>query len=134
VFSYKLSENAEVRLLEERHAQQLTDLTDRNREHLREWLPWVDTNRTVVELPVVGSLQIAHHLPVFSDSLLDASLEASGARAPLVVLSLVFKPFAFALWPRVETGVLEGLGVSFALHELAFEVLVQFVQEIGPEL
>lgn len=47
MFSYKLSENTEVRLLEERHAQQLTDLTDRNREHLREWLPWVDTNRTV---------------------------------------------------------------------------------------
>jgi ribosomal-protein-serine acetyltransferase len=47
VFSYKLSENTEVRLLEERHAQELTDLTDRNREHLRKWLPWVDTNRTV---------------------------------------------------------------------------------------
>ena len=47
MFSSKLSENAEVRLLEERHAQQLTDLTDRNREHLRECLPWVDTNRTV---------------------------------------------------------------------------------------
>ena len=40
----KLSENAEVRLLEERHAQQLTDLTDRNREHLREWPPgWTQT-------------------------------------------------------------------------------------------
>lgn len=35
MFSYKLSENTEVRLLEERHAQELTDLTDRNREHLR---------------------------------------------------------------------------------------------------
>ena len=50
VFSYKLSANTEVRLLEERHAQELTDLTDRNREHLRAWLPWVDTNRTVEDL------------------------------------------------------------------------------------
>ncbi len=47
MFSYKLSENTELRLLEERHAQQLTDLTNRNREYLRAWLPWVDTNRTV---------------------------------------------------------------------------------------
>jgi ribosomal-protein-serine acetyltransferase len=47
VFSHKLSENTELRLLEERHAQELTDLTDRNREHLRAWLPWVDANRTV---------------------------------------------------------------------------------------
>jgi hypothetical protein len=57
VFSYRLSENAEVRLLEERYAQQLTDLTDRNREHLREWLPWVDTNRTVEELSTTHVLQ-----------------------------------------------------------------------------
>ena len=28
MFSYKLSENAKVRLLEERHAQELADLTE----------------------------------------------------------------------------------------------------------
>ena len=33
--------------MEERHAEQLADLTDRNREHLRTWLPWVDASRTV---------------------------------------------------------------------------------------
>jgi ribosomal-protein-serine acetyltransferase len=47
VFSHKLIENTELRLLEERHARELTDLTDRNREHLRKWLPWVDANRSV---------------------------------------------------------------------------------------
>jgi len=47
VFSHKLSEHAELRLLEERHAQELSDLTDRNRDHLRAWLPWVDRSRTV---------------------------------------------------------------------------------------
>jgi ribosomal-protein-serine acetyltransferase len=47
VFSHKLSENKELRLLEEHHAQELSDLTDRNREYLRAWLPWVDSSRTV---------------------------------------------------------------------------------------
>jgi ribosomal-protein-serine acetyltransferase len=47
VFSHKLGESTQLRLLEERHAQELTDLTDRNREYLRAWLPWVDANRTV---------------------------------------------------------------------------------------
>ena len=47
MFSHKLSENAELRLLEERHAEELSDLTNRNRDHLREWLPWVDSSRTV---------------------------------------------------------------------------------------
>jgi hypothetical protein len=32
VFGYELGENTELRLLEERHAEQLADLTDRNRE------------------------------------------------------------------------------------------------------
>jgi ribosomal-protein-serine acetyltransferase len=47
VFGYELGENTELRLFEERHAEQLADLTDRNRAHLRTWLPWVDASRTV---------------------------------------------------------------------------------------
>ena len=47
MFSHKLTEDTGLRLLEERHAKELTDLTDRNREHLRAWLPWVDASRTL---------------------------------------------------------------------------------------
>ena len=47
MFGYELGENTELRLLEERHAEQLADLTDRNRDLLRTWLPWVDAGRTV---------------------------------------------------------------------------------------
>lgn len=47
MFDHKLGSNAQLRLLEERHARELTDLTERNREHLRTWLPWVDADRTV---------------------------------------------------------------------------------------
>lgn len=47
MFTYRLDEHSELRLLEERHANELTELTDRNRQHLREWLPWLDNNRTV---------------------------------------------------------------------------------------
>lgn len=39
---YKLFEDAELRLLEESHAEELFDLMDRNRAHLREWLPFLD--------------------------------------------------------------------------------------------
>ncbi len=47
MFAHKLGENTEPRLLEELHAEEHTNLTDRNWEHLRAWLPWVDSNRTV---------------------------------------------------------------------------------------
>jgi ribosomal-protein-serine acetyltransferase len=42
MFSLKLSDELEFRLLEERHAEELFDLVDRNRLHLRRWLPWLD--------------------------------------------------------------------------------------------
>ena len=47
MFSHKLTEDTELRLLEERHAGELANLTDRNREYLRAWLPWVDASRTL---------------------------------------------------------------------------------------
>ena len=47
MFGYELDGNSELRLLEERHARELTELTDHNRQHLRAWLPWLDDNRTV---------------------------------------------------------------------------------------
>ncbi len=65
MFSHKLTEDTELRLLEERHAEELADLIDRNREHLRRWLPWVDTSRTVEDLKnfIRGALeQFAHNM------------------------------------------------------------------------
>jgi len=46
VFSHRLDRRAELRMLEPRHADELFALTDRNRERLREWLPWVDGTKS----------------------------------------------------------------------------------------
>ena len=63
MFSHKLTEETKLRLLEERHAKELTDLTDRNREHLRAWLPWVDADRTLEDRKdfIRGALQQFAH-------------------------------------------------------------------------
>jgi ribosomal-protein-serine acetyltransferase len=42
MFAYSLSQDLSLALLEPRHAEELFRLTEANREHLREWLPWVD--------------------------------------------------------------------------------------------
>lgn len=42
MFAIKVDNEIELGLLEERHAQALFDLTERNREHIGEWLPWVE--------------------------------------------------------------------------------------------
>ncbi|ARU63878.1 hypothetical protein CBW65_11480 [Tumebacillus avium] len=40
----ELFADAELRLLEEHHAEEVYRLIDGNREHLREWLPFIDFN------------------------------------------------------------------------------------------
>jgi ribosomal-protein-serine acetyltransferase len=47
MFPYRLDEHLSLELLELRHADELYGLTDANRDHLREWLPWVDSTRSL---------------------------------------------------------------------------------------
>ena len=46
MFSYKIDDETEIRLFTEQHADLLFAVVDENREHLREWLPWVDDTKT----------------------------------------------------------------------------------------
>ena len=41
MFSWSIDEDIELRILEIRHVPELFTLTDGNRKHLVEWLPWV---------------------------------------------------------------------------------------------
>jgi ribosomal-protein-serine acetyltransferase len=45
-FTFRLNDDSEIGLLEEKHAVELFELTDRNRDYLREWLPWLDATKT----------------------------------------------------------------------------------------
>ena len=49
MFRYEIGPDLELRLLEERHAAELFELTVRSREHLRPWMPWIDSTRTVAD-------------------------------------------------------------------------------------
>jgi len=45
----KVTDEIELRLVEEQHAQEIFNLTDTNRQHLRKWLPWVDQTCSVAD-------------------------------------------------------------------------------------
>ncbi|OZB93759.1 GNAT family N-acetyltransferase [Paenibacillus sp. XY044] len=47
MFTYALDDQIELRPLALQHARPLFHLTDRSRDRLREWLPWVDAIREV---------------------------------------------------------------------------------------
>lgn len=46
MFSCRINDDAELRLLETRHTKELYQLVEKNREHLRVWLPWVDATHS----------------------------------------------------------------------------------------
>jgi ribosomal-protein-serine acetyltransferase len=47
MFSLRVDTEIELVLFEESQAQAVFDLTEQNRAHLREWLPWLDSTTTV---------------------------------------------------------------------------------------
>lgn len=48
MFKHTINEHTELRLLEMRHADAMFALIDNSRAHLREFLPWVDYNTSVL--------------------------------------------------------------------------------------
>jgi ribosomal-protein-serine acetyltransferase len=47
MFRRVLGQGEELVSLDEQHAEEMFRLIDRNREHLRPWMPWLDNTRTV---------------------------------------------------------------------------------------
>src|SRR5277367_6830141 len=56
MFSCKVNDETELRLIEPRHAGELFEALDLNRGHLRLWHPWVDTVRSAsdAQAAIVG--------------------------------------------------------------------------------
>ena len=50
MFSKQITIDAELRLVEARHCEEIFALVDKNRAHLRRWMPWVDGSRSVEDV------------------------------------------------------------------------------------
>ena len=46
MFACHVTDELQLRVLEVRHAEEIFAVVDRNRVHLRRWLPWVDADRS----------------------------------------------------------------------------------------
>ena len=46
MFTLRVDDEIELQLLEKHHKEELYQLLDQNRNHLRKWLPWVDGTKS----------------------------------------------------------------------------------------
>jgi ribosomal-protein-serine acetyltransferase len=47
MFTFRICEEIELRILELQHADEMFNLVDKNREYLSKWLPWVNNSTKV---------------------------------------------------------------------------------------
>src|ERR1044072_2373118 len=47
MFSYKIDDETELRLIEPRHAEQFNALIEQTRAHIKEWAAWLKDDRTI---------------------------------------------------------------------------------------
>jgi len=47
MFEHRIDSDLQLRMLQDRDAEELFRVVDANRTHLREWLPWLDSNTEV---------------------------------------------------------------------------------------
>ena len=50
MFTLRVDDEIELQLLEKHHKEELYELIDQNRNHLRRWLPWVDGTNQLMRI------------------------------------------------------------------------------------
>lgn len=50
MFSRQITIDAELRLIEARHCEEVFAMVEKNRAHLRRWMPWVDGSKSVEDI------------------------------------------------------------------------------------
>lgn len=58
MFTLKLDDSSHLALLQPHHAEQVFEAVDKNRTHLRKWLPWVDATKTPDDTKAFITMQL----------------------------------------------------------------------------
>ncbi|MER2059060.1 MAG: GNAT family protein [Niallia sp.] len=61
MFSFKVDEHISIELLQQNNKEELFELIDKNREHLRKWLTWVDKRKTAADFESIIPIWIKNY-------------------------------------------------------------------------
>ncbi len=124
MFHRKIRDGVELRMLEERDAEQVFALTDRNRAFLRQWLGWVDSVVQVEDTRRFISASAARHA---ARDGFQAGIWVEGGLAGVA-------GFRRIDWPNRQTEIGYWLGEGFQGRGLATEACRAIVDHAFREL
>jgi ribosomal-protein-serine acetyltransferase len=61
MFSFKVDEQIKIELLQQHHKEELYDLVNTNRDHLRKWLLWVDRRKSAEDFEPIIPIWITNY-------------------------------------------------------------------------
>lgn len=83
MFSYKVGEQIEIQLFQQHQKEELFELVNRNRSHLRQWLLWVDNRNSVEDFEPIISMWLDNYA---SQNGFDAGIRDNGALVGMIGL------------------------------------------------
>jgi ribosomal-protein-serine acetyltransferase len=86
VFSFKVDNEIEIELLQQQHKEELFDLIDDNREHLRKWLLWVDKRKSVQDFEPIIPIWITNYA---NNNGFDAGIRYNGTLVGMIGLHFI---------------------------------------------
>lgn len=108
MFRYDVDSDLRLKLLTKMHAPLLFNLIENNREFLREWLPWIDSKRSLEEIQATIEKWGMRYL---SDSAINAGIFYKGELAGMIAFPEIDwqgKKTSFGYWLSPE---FEGKGI-----------------------
>jgi ribosomal-protein-serine acetyltransferase len=86
VFSFRVDEEISIELLQQHHKEELFELIDTNREHLRKWLLWVDKRKSAEDFESIIPIWIRNYA---DNNGFDAGIRFNGKLVGMVGLHYI---------------------------------------------
>ncbi|RSD25484.1 GNAT family N-acetyltransferase [Mesobacillus subterraneus] len=86
MFSFKVDEEIAIELFQQHHKQELFQLIDQNRDHLREWLLWVDKRQSPEDFEPIIPIWIKNYA---DNNGFDAGIRHNGSLVGMIGLHFI---------------------------------------------
>ena len=95
MFSFNVDNQIKIEMLQQQHKEELFDLIDNNRDHLRKWLLWVDKRKSAQDFESIIPIWITNYA---NNNGFDAGIRYNGTLVGMIGLH-------FIDWKNRETSI-----------------------------